>query len=71
MSEQQETKKADSQSAEHSASTGKTKTLDELLHGFEEIEKIQSNQSMFKKSGSKPSFEKIKKSVSDHDTTER
>lgn len=71
VSDQQESKKTAAQPAHQAASTGKTKSLDELLHGFEEIRKIHTNQELFQKGGSKPNFEKIKKTVSDHDNSDQ
>jgi hypothetical protein len=51
------------------ATRSKSKSYDELLHGFEEIRKIQTNQEVFEKRGSSHiSIETIKKTADDHKT---
>jgi hypothetical protein len=53
------------------ASRSKSKSFDELLHGFEEIRKIQTNQEVFEKRGSSHiSIETLKKPSDDHETPE-
>ena len=46
-----------------------SKSYDELMHGFEEIRKIQTNQEVFEKRGrTDSSIEKIKKNLNDQKT---
>jgi len=86
MSEQQQIKKPADPSTPHKGTSTEpqseptephdpahstSKTYDELLHGFEEIRKIQTNQEVFEKRGSSHiNIEKIKKAADDHETPE-
>lgn len=47
-----------------------SKSYDELLQGFVEIQKIQSNQEVFEKRGADLAFEIIKKDINNRESPE-